>query len=76
MINLRWHKLTLIIGWRAGCGDTAAVPWDTDRADAACAVNPAGVTASGSENAGATPGPAFDGDGSSPSPAWRPRSSA
>lgn len=41
----------------------AAATWDTDRAAAAYAVNPAAVTASGSENAGTTPGLAFDGDG-------------
>lgn len=37
----------------------AAVSWGTDRAAAAYAVNPAAVTASGSENAGLTP----DGNG-------------
>jgi len=41
----------------------AAATWDTDRAAAAYAANPAAVTASGSENAGTTPGLAFDGDG-------------
>ncbi|GAA2728473.1 discoidin domain-containing protein [Streptomyces nogalater] len=40
----------------------AAVGWDTDRAAAAYALNPAAVTASGSENAGTGPGLAFDGD--------------
>ncbi|ROP46642.1 F5/8 type C domain-containing protein [Streptomyces sp. PanSC9] len=38
--------------------------WDTDRAAAAHVVNPAAVTASGSENAGTAPGLAFDGNGS------------
>lgn len=41
----------------------AAVAWDTDRAAAAYALNPAAVTASGSENAGTAPGLAFDGNG-------------
>ncbi|MFF5435971.1 discoidin domain-containing protein [Streptomyces achromogenes] len=40
----------------------AAAGWDTDRAAAAYALNPAAVTASGSENAGTGPGLAFDGD--------------
>ncbi|MFG2804460.1 discoidin domain-containing protein [Streptomyces sp. DT199] len=42
----------------------AAATWDTDRAAAAYAVNPAAVTASGSENPDTAPGRAFDGDGS------------
>ncbi|MBL1103302.1 discoidin domain-containing protein [Streptomyces sp. 5-8] len=41
----------------------AATGWDTDRAAAAYAVNPAAVTASGSENAGTAPGLALDGNG-------------
>ncbi|WP_181795911.1 discoidin domain-containing protein [Streptomyces sp. WELS2] len=40
----------------------AAVGWDTDRAAVAYALNPAAVTASGSENAGTGPGLAFDGN--------------
>ncbi|MFD8151433.1 discoidin domain-containing protein [Streptomyces sp. NPDC059720] len=42
----------------------AAAAWDTDRAAAAHAVNPAAVTASGSENPDTAPGRAFDGNGS------------
>ncbi|CAL9380206.1 hypothetical protein SUDANB126_01054 [Streptomyces sp. enrichment culture] len=44
---------------------TAAVAaaWDTDRAAAAYAADPAGVAASGSENADTAPARAFDGNG-------------
>ncbi|MGW0883591.1 discoidin domain-containing protein [Streptomyces sp. NPDC002671] len=48
----------------AAASSAAAVSWDTDRAAAAYAVNPAAVTASGSENAGLTPNLAVDGNGS------------
>ncbi|MFJ3222434.1 discoidin domain-containing protein [Streptomyces sp. NPDC086783] len=45
-------------------GAVAAAAWDTDRAAEAYALNPAAVTASGSENAGTAPGLAFDGNAS------------
>ncbi|MFE6892546.1 discoidin domain-containing protein [Streptomyces sp. NPDC057694] len=43
----------------------AAADWTTDLAAAAYAVNPASVTASGSENAGTAPGKAVDADANS-----------